>query len=201
MQKGAFRKAAQLRRVPAPRRQTWGLGALPGRAKSSRTGRRNKRRNQSPATEKGSSGIQEHPGAGSQRRGRAKPARHPRALRGAPRTAAKDTSELLWIHVADRERIHSSKASFEQEHNVVPGHPVYTRWPKYVTLNTSSLTLKEARNSNKHSLREIKLPKSVVYKARKQGNKATQDTRATQSFTVLQGRILALRDRFSKTLA
>lgn len=70
-------------------------------------------------------------------------------------------TKLFWILVPNHECTHSSKTSFEQEHNIIPGHSVYTRWPKYMKLNTSSLTLKEARNSNKHSLREIKLPKSM----------------------------------------
>lgn len=70
-------------------------------------------------------------------------------------------TKLFWIHMANHECIHSSKTSFGQEHNIIPGHSVYTRWPKYVTLNMSSSTLNKARNSNKHSLREIKLPKSV----------------------------------------
>lgn len=81
-----------------------------------------------------------------------------------PCTAAKDTSKrnfsgFTWQIMS----IHSSKTSFEQEHNIIPGHSVYTRGPKYVTLNTSSLAWKKARNSNKHSLREIKLPKSVGF--------------------------------------
>lgn len=82
------------------------------------------------------------------------------ALRAEPGAAAKDTSKLNSSGL--RWQIVSVSIYQRQEQNITPRHPGYTRWLKYVTLNTSGSTLKRARNSKKKTFwGEIKLPKYV----------------------------------------